>query len=66
MHIDFLVSFIARVRRKLQALSLKMAIILMTLKDVHALSTEKSAISFLRSVGFYTGASVDYYMYVYS
>ena len=49
VHIDFLVSSIARVRRKLQTLSLKMAIIRMTIKDVHALSKGKSAISFLRS-----------------
>ena len=36
-----------------------MAIIRMTLKDVHALSTGKASTSFLRSVGFYSGHSVD-------
>ena len=30
-----------------------------TLKDVYGMGTEKGAISFLRSVGFYTGASVE-------
>ena len=59
MHNDFLASLIARIRRRLLTLSLKIAIVRMTLKDVHGLSTEKAAVSFLSSVGFYTGASVD-------